>query len=503
MVAGGNYRSLGEFEAAVRHLLVATQKIDRQSALITYALYAHYQLGEIHASLNDLPAAERYFLDGVALANDHPDAVNGIFRLRSGLGGVYLKLNRFDEARVSLLIAKDMTSTPGQKGRVLLDLANLELARNELDQAQELATMSYELRIQHDLHDAAATSLTLLGKIQLKQMLVNEAITSFEEALELAIAYKAEVKKMELYKLLSVAYELKNEPQKSLDHLKEHLTIAEAINAEQQREIYKLKNQEITAQKKELEVVHEEIKASITYAKRIQKAILPPMSYFDNHLDAFVLYLPKDIVAGDFYWFEKVGNELFFAAADCTGHGVPGAMVSVICNNALNRSVREFGLSDTALILDKTREIVLKEFEKSEQEVKDGMDIALCKLVGPHLFYSGANNPLWMIRNGSDEVEETKANKQPIGKFDMPVPFSSHHFEVNTGDTFYIFSDGFADQFGGPKGKKFKAANFKKLLLSIQHEPMHRQGELLEKAINDWRGSLEQIDDICVIGFRV
>jgi hypothetical protein len=246
----------------------------------------------------------------------------------------------------------------------------------------------------------------------------------------------------------------------------------------------------------------DEIQASITYAKRIQLAILPPNKLIKENLqDSFILYRPKDIVAGDFYWMEPTVNGVLFAAADCTGHGVPGAMVSVICNAGLNRSVREFGLSETGAILDKTRELVLQEFEKSEEEVKDGMDIALCKIDGASLSYSGANNPLWIVRKG--EVLETKADKQPIGKYDSAIPFTTHTLELEKGDTIYIFSDGFPDQFGGEKGKKYKSGNFKKFLVSIQDLSMDDQKNRLEQEFIRWRGELEQIDDVCVIGVRV
>ena len=192
---------------------------------------------------------------------------------------------------------------------------------------------------------------------------------------------------------------------------------------------------------------------------------------------------------------------MLFAAADCTGHGVPGAMVSVICNNGLNRSVREYGLTDPGKILDKTREIVISEFEKSEEEVKDGMDIALCSIENNILKYAGAHNPLWIIRN--DEIIECKANKQPIGKYDSLESYKTHLVELQQGDSIYIFSDGFADQFGGEKGKKLKTGNLKKLLLSFQNESMQKQKDLLNQAFENWKGELEQLDDVCVIGVRI
>lgn len=268
---------------------------------------------------------------------------------------------------------------------------------------------------------------------------------------------------------------------------------------------------------KELQEKNREVLDSITYAKRIQSAILPPPKFVTEKLkDAFIFYKPKDIVAGDFYWLEpfpespdtdqtnSTGDKIdrvLFAAADCTGHGVPGAMVSVICNNGLNRSVREHRLTDPGAILDKTREIILQEFEKSEEEVKDGMDIALCSVEGHQVKYAGANNPMWMIRQG--EMMEIGANKQPIGKFVQPTPYTTHTVDLQKGDIIYIFTDGFADQFGGRKGKKYKPSNFRKLLLSIHHESMEKQKELLSEAFESWKGELEQLDDVCIVGVRV
>jgi len=252
----------------------------------------------------------------------------------------------------------------------------------------------------------------------------------------------------------------------------------------------------------QLEVKNKEILDSIKYAKRIQSAILPPDKVVKSHLkNSFVLYLPKDIVAGDFYWLEKRESKVLFAAADCTGHGVPGAMVSVVCNNALNRSVREHFLTNPADILDKAREIVISEFEKSDENVKDGMDIALCTIEELQLEYAGANNPLWIIRN--DEIIEIKPNKQPIGKFEMAHPFTSHKVDLQKGDSIYVFTDGYVDQFGGVKGKKFKSKALRGLLLSIQNISMTEQKEVLQKTFNDWKGEIEQIDDVCIFGVKV
>lgn len=260
----------------------------------------------------------------------------------------------------------------------------------------------------------------------------------------------------------------------------------------------------VNMQKEALAHKNEEITASITYAKRIQNAILPPHRLVKKYLpDSFILYKPKDIVAGDFYWMEKVDKHILFSAADSTGHGVPGAMVSVICNNALSRSVREFKLTQPSLILDKAREIVISEFEKSDDDVKDGMDISLCALnsITNELQWSGANNPLIIIRN--NEIIEIKPDKQPVGKYSGAKNFTNHLIQLQKGDLLYIFSDGYSDQFGGENGKKLKYKTFKQLLLKHHTKTMAIQKTELNTAIELWKGGLEQVDDICIIGLRI
>lgn len=260
----------------------------------------------------------------------------------------------------------------------------------------------------------------------------------------------------------------------------------------------------IEQQKHQVEEKNKEITDSITYAKGLQEAILPPQEYITRHLpDNFVLYTPKDIVAGDFYWGEQVNSLFFIAAADSTGHGVPGAMVSVVCSNALNRTVKEFGLTDTGKILDKTRELVLETFSKSGSYVKDGMDISLLSIdkKNKKIQWSGANNPLWYIQE--NEFKQIKADKQPIGKTDNPAPFTAHDIEYREGTVFYLFTDGFADQFGGSKGKKFKYGQLKELILSNVSLPMERQMEILNTHFENWRGNLEQVDDVTIIGIRL
>jgi serine phosphatase RsbU (regulator of sigma subunit)/ligand-binding sensor domain-containing protein len=261
---------------------------------------------------------------------------------------------------------------------------------------------------------------------------------------------------------------------------------------------------EVELQKHEIEEKNKDIVDSIKYAKRIQNTILPTTDRLNNILkDYFVIYKPKDIVSGDFYWADKLDGKSYFSAIDCTGHGVPGAFVSIVGFNGLKRTVNEFKLRTPSKILDKLTDLVIETFSASDSHLKDGMDLALCSLDYETLMleYSGANNPLILIRDG--EIIETKGNKQPIGDFEHRVDFENHEVQLQKGDNIYLFSDGYADQFGGPKGKKFKLKTLKNLLLEVSVlEPSEQKQKLIE-AFNEWKGELEQLDDVCLIGVKI
>ena len=261
---------------------------------------------------------------------------------------------------------------------------------------------------------------------------------------------------------------------------------------------------QVEFQKNILHEINMEITDSITYAKRLQNAMLPDLGEFRALFEnGFLLYLPKDIVAGDFYWTQNVDAYSFFAVADCTGHGVPGALVSVVCSNALDRAVKEFGCIDPHEVLDKTSELVEGTFRSNEEEVMDGMDIALCCFnhKTKELFYAGANNDLYLI--SKNEISIYKAAKRPVGAFSYQSEFVTHKIDYREGDRIYLFSDGYVDQFGGERGKKFKYSNFRKLLLENCDLDMNDQKDLIEETIIKWRGELEQIDDICVMGIQL
>ncbi|MBK8926270.1 MAG: SpoIIE family protein phosphatase [Crocinitomicaceae bacterium] len=261
--------------------------------------------------------------------------------------------------------------------------------------------------------------------------------------------------------------------------------------------------------KHETDLKNKEITDSITYAKKIQEALLPDEQKLSENLnDYFVFYEPKDIVAGDFYWIEKSANKTFIAVADCTGHGVPGAMVSVVCSTALNRCVREFELQTPAEILDKCRNMVIDALASGNQLVKDGMDIALIAIEHAshssneiNVEYAGANNPLYMIIENN--LQELRADKQPVGLYQHQTPFTNHKITLKKGTMLYLFSDGYADQFGGPQGKKFKYRPFQEMLKKNSGLETEKQLHFIRDNFMSWRGSFEQIDDVCVVGIKV
>ncbi|MBD3638561.1 MAG: tetratricopeptide repeat protein [Crocinitomicaceae bacterium] len=505
------------------------------------------------SKMGDPAMAVDIYLQCIEIKKGIPDW-RGASRLYNNIAEEYFKLNRANDAIAYAERAMEIADSLGYKRDLAFYNKTLaECFHRVGDDARakkyilKSVKMSKELDASSDLKDAYALSSKIfagLGDYQkayeyqtkmnaLKDSL--EKIASEQTLEELAVLHQLDKRELENEKLKE-----ENEKEKLNNLLKD-----EQLARDRAQKIYltigllvmlvfgifvfrayqnkKKTNALISSQKEKIELQHEqldetltEIKDSITYAQRIQNAILPSPHFWGQNLDdSFVLYLPKDIVAGDFYWMEKTDDAVYFAAADCTGHGVPGAMVSVVCNNALNRAVREFKLTKPGEILDKVTSLVIETFEKSGEEVKDGMDIALCKLQGMKLEFAGAHNPLWLVRSGEmDQIEanleeggirlfEYKANKQPVGQYSHTEPFITKSVQLMKGDTIYLSSDGFPDQFGGDKGKKLKNKNFKKLILGLSQKPIEQQKVELNDAFTKWKGNFEQLDDVCVIGVRV
>jgi serine phosphatase RsbU (regulator of sigma subunit) len=443
MIMGMCYSDMGENEKALDYL---NESIELRKSISDQRGYgsALYVTGNHYLKNGDYKKAEKNLAEGLRVAAFERDKVAQI-RLYHSLAKLHLQLNEFNQTRELLSIA--------------ISVAN----ENKIN--------------------------ALLPDLFEVMSLVAEKEGKFEEAF---LNYK----KHHEYKTLVFNTEASSRMK--------HASILKKMEAaSMEAEINRLKNVELKKAYEEIELKNKEITDSITYAKRLQDAILPPEKLVKSYLpDSFILYQPKDIVAGDFYWMETIDDLVFIAAADCTGHGVPGAMVSLVCSNALNRTVKEFGISDPGKILDKVCELVMETFEKSEGDVNDGMDISLLVIDrnSKELKWAGANNPLWYIQNG--ELKELKADKQPIGNYIEAKPFSTKCLALEEKMELFLFTDGYADQFGGPLGKKFKYKQLSNLLLQHSAFPVEEQKNILAKTISDWKGALEQVDDILVIGIR-
>jgi len=291
-------------------------------------------------------------------------------------------------------------------------------------------------------------------------------------------------------------YKIKKQANIALEE-KNRQILKQKDEIQKQKEIAENQRDLIAYQKKHIE-------DSIHYALRIQTALLPSLELFSDEIDHFVLYKPRDIVSGDFYWVARMDQKQMVIAADCTGHGVPGAFMSMLGISFLNEIILNKGITRPDLVLNSLRDEIISALKQMEatSDVKDGMDMSACLIdfSNGKLQFAGAQNPLYHFSR--EELVEIKADKMPVAIHEKMEPFSNHEIQLEKGDTIYIFSDGFVDQFGGPKQKKFLSKNFKAVLSDMQDMPMIEQGKKLDAIFEEWREEVEQVDDVTVIGVR-
>ena len=502
------YRRQDELKLALEQYLKSKKLRDEIGDKVGIAQSLN-NIGFVYKSMGQPGKAIEYFLNGIKLYEEI-NAKRGLANTLNNVGVIYKELENWEMAikycEKALTLSKEI-GNPEILRRVTQTLSEIYALRNDYKQAYVYHIMTTEMK-DSLFNIAMHKQLTeMQQKYESEKHQKEIELLSKDKKLQTAQLNKQKIIIWSgaggLFSLIALAFLIyRGYRQKQRANL--HLAS---------------KNTTITRQKEEIEAKNKDITASIRYAKEIQEAILPTNEEIAELLsESFVLFKPKDIVSGDFYWaIQAKNNKIIWAAADCTGHGVPGAFMSMIGNALLNEIVIEKGITKPAQILNELKTHIIKSLSQTGErgERRDGMDIALCVLDKKtnKLEFAGAYNPLYIVRNDRysiEDLEVLKADRQPIGyELGKDQPFTNHEIQLQKGDTLYIFSDGYQDQYGGNenstygKGKKFGKRKFKELILSLQQQSMTQQKEIFDTAIENHKGNLEQIDDILVIGVRV
>lgn len=453
----------------------------------TYKVNFLSGIGHVYFNLSNNEKALFYFKEALAIQqNCAPD---NVMFLKNNIGVVLMDMERYAEAKPYLIEFYFYTKNLRDKADGAFNLA--QVYEQLGDYKSSIDFMDTYVRINDSLNNVIYSKN--LSEIEAKyrnekqeeqNILLKERVKNKSRQIYLALAGIALLAGM-----LFFIFRGLRQKQKANIELEEKNKIIEEKNAI-------------------VEEQHKDITDSIKYAERIQKAILPPDKLWHKILpQSFVFYQPKDILSGDFYWIEETSSHIYVAAADCTGHGVPGALISIVNFNLLNKAVLEQGLKEAGEILDCVNVWLTEALHQTYQEstVRDGMDISLCVIdkLTRKMNYAGAFNSIYIV-NG-EMVNELRADKQPVGAFieDNIKKFTNKYHQLHENDVVYMFTDGYADQFGGENGKKFKYKNLQHLLLEVHTHPFHEQKILVSQAINGWKGKLEQIDDILLLGFKI
>jgi len=509
----------GQYESAIDYTLKSIELFkeldDKEGVAIGYG-----NLGSINYSLRNYQEALENHLKSVELHQEQNNK-DGIAHSLSNISGLYL------------LMADSVARTESQRSQYLKEAISygyhaLELAR-ELDAVSAKNYAAGTLMNAYSALGDYKKAMEFAAEfIAIRDSMFNEEKTRAIEEMDTKYETEKKQQQIELQESQILARDATIRQQKTLRNalgaglFAVILIIIVIVYAyiQKRKDNKKIteKNAQILEANEELTVLNEaiskqnnEIVDSINYAQRIQSAMLPPETYISELLDeVFILYKPRDIVSGDFYWIKKVNQYIIMAAADCTGHGVPGAFMSMLGISFLNEIVQRREITQANQVLNELRYQVKQSLRQHGQpdESKDGIEMAICIIDEKNriMQFSGAFNPLYLIRDeqGKPELTEIKADRMPLGYYQgKDKPFTNHDIKLEIGDTFYIFSDGYMDQKGGPDNKKFMSKNFKNLLLEIHEQPMYDQKKILDKTLSDWMGNNSQIDDILVVGVRV
>ncbi len=527
--------NLGNFEAAVQYI-ERSARIDEATGDKEGALISYVNIGSIFIMLEANDSARYFLTKGLNVAKEYKDHAM-VSTCYLNLGVFEFKLENFEQAESNLFGALEYAEAINDQdllSRIYHNLASISISQKDYHSGityNSLALIAAEKsgllgnRVSAEL--GLAWSYEKLGRY--KEALVHyRSHTALKDSLKELENEGVFIEMQEKFKSDEAAKENEILTQKNKI---QDLEIAKNAEEIQNSRIVifssivglallvilalTLYNRNVLKQRANQKlqdayaIIHEknaDILASIDYASKIQEALLPTRENEKLFKDSFFLLRPKDIVSGDFLWYAEVEDKKIIAVVDCTGHGVPGAFMSMIGNTFLHQIVNEREITYPSEILTELRRNVIRALNQKGDGVnrKDGMDMAICTYNSKTgiLEFAGANNPLFVIVGG--QTHEIKGDKQPVGYFEgLEKPFTNHSLEVTKGDCVYLFSDGYADQFGGPKGKKYKYKPLKDLIFANYQKPMSAQKSILINSFDDWKGPLEQVDDVCVVGFRI
>ncbi len=524
---GNVYESYGEYQKALQ-FAQESLRLATQNKLKETEGDAHGTVGLIFSRLSDYKSAIANFQKSLKirekLGNQH--AMASSLNLIARNYALNEQFEKSEEFYQKAIVLRENINDTGALPWSYLGLASLFEKQEKLDKAIEFYKTSIQMNSSSGDKRCRLHCFLGLAEIYFKKEVLTKVIEYLDQALEIAAELNAKPILFDIHRLYAEYFEKQGNDKVAFEHFKKYHELKEEVlntqmhnklknqqisfeveKSQKEAEIYHLKNVELKKAFAQIEKKNEEILDSITYAKNIQNAVMLPETYLQNSLnDYFILFMPRDIVSGDFYWSLETEKKIYIAAADCTGHGVPGAFMSMLGMTFINEIVQNNPQTSAGEILNMLRSRVIMSLRQSDDMTgsKDGMDISFCVLYKYEnlLEYAGAYNPLYIIENG--EFSEIKANRMPIGHHPlMHQNFTNHFVEIRKGMCFYIFSDGYPDQFGGETGKKFMSKNLKKLLTEIHEKPMEEQKEVLENRINKWKEGCSQTDDILLIGFRI
>lgn len=504
------YRSIGEHAFSLFYHLRSNELIEYNTAFIKVRLINIYQIGELHTEEGDYEAAIEFLMNTIKTAKKTTDTDPIKFRTYSGLTNVFIKKNKLREAEQCLshqrlFMGKNLVN----QSRYYSDKALFLQASSAYQEAISFELKSLNIREKLEKHDAKVSCYISLGKSYFKIKAYDKAIEYAEKGLELSILNNTKNKVLLCHQLMASIYKAIDKKDIAFYHLEEYVTLADRIKQEERRLNNEIKQRILSTQKIMFEESLKELSSSIRYAERIQRAMLQPTENLKSVLpESLIFFKPHSVVSGDFYWFGNVDGKTVIAVGDCTGHGVPAGMLTMKGHGILTGIVSDSKITQPDEILNVLAEKFYQDLDYENSKVEDGMDISICTIdqENQSILFAGARSPLLIIDN--HQATKIHGDRISIGGALKQEKFTCHKITISKTANYFMYTDGYTDQFGGEKNKKFKNPNFVRLLLETYGHGANYHLNKIEETFMNWRGLNQrkltpQTDDVLIIGFSI